>query len=146
MDDNQVLNLVQDSLVRRMRTMFSPYLAGDRAGALEALDRFTDLNATGELSEFTNPDGIAAYSHQGDWRAMTSIGWRLVRRDCRVRDHCSNDPSVLDRQKQTETNHGSTKPDSEAPRWGRPPVRTADRLDQGAQLNQGGQQGYPEEQ
>jgi transposase len=35
-----------------LQELYGLYLAEDRAGALEALDRFTDLYATGELGEF----------------------------------------------------------------------------------------------
>ena len=35
-----------------LQELYSLYLADDRDGALEALDRFTDLYATGELGEF----------------------------------------------------------------------------------------------
>ena len=37
---------------RAPRGLYGLYLAEDRAGALDALDRFTDLYATGELDEF----------------------------------------------------------------------------------------------
>jgi transposase len=45
------------------------YLAEDRDGALEALDRFTDLYATGQLIEFHHVvDTIIAWSDQIlDW-------------------------------------------------------------------------------
>ena len=47
----------------------TPYLADDRDGALDALDRFTDLYATGDLPEFHSiVDTIIAWGDQIlDW-------------------------------------------------------------------------------
>ena len=52
MDDTQVLNLVQDSLVRRMRTMFSLYYDAVDTMSLEQVNHFswlTGLSACGLL-------------------------------------------------------------------------------------------------
>ena len=46
-----------------LQELYGLYLAGDRAGALAALDRFTDLYATGEIPEFHDVvDTVIAWS------------------------------------------------------------------------------------
>ncbi|MCB1006565.1 MAG: transposase [Acidimicrobiales bacterium] len=48
-----------------LQELYGLYLADDRAGALAALDRFTDLYATGELPEFHHVvDTIIAWSDE----------------------------------------------------------------------------------
>ena len=50
---------------RALQELHGLYLAEDRTGALEALDRFTDLYATGQLIEFHNVvDTIIAWSDE----------------------------------------------------------------------------------
>jgi transposase len=82
------------------------YLADDRAGALEALDRFTDLYATGELGEFHSiVDTIIAWSDE-------ILAWHDTGRPSNGRIEGTNNLLQVLRR----VAHGFTNPDNFAAR------------------------------